>query len=48
MNNIFKWLVVILGGGISLLSCAYMIISMFVMIIYKIYRKVRFHASLYD
>lgn len=48
MGNILLWIVVILGGGLSLILCLYMIISMFVMIIYKIYRKIRYHASLYD
>lgn len=48
MDNILLWIVVILGGGLSFILCLYMIISMFVMIIYKIYRKIRYHASLYD
>lgn len=48
MGNILRWLVVIIGGGFSLLTCLYMIISLFVMIGYKIYRKIRFGASLYD
>ncbi|MBR1599692.1 MAG: hypothetical protein IJ661_12390 [Lachnospiraceae bacterium] len=48
MGNILLWIVVILGGGLSLILCLYMIISMFVMVIYKIYRKIRYHASLYD
>ena len=48
MSNILEWLVVILGGGFSLIICLYMIVSLIVMIAYKIYRKVRFHASLYD
>ncbi len=48
MSNILGWLVVILGGGFSLIICLYMIVSLIVMIAYKIYRKVRFHASLYD
>lgn len=48
MSNILGWLVVIIGGGFSLVVCLYMVISLFVMVAYKIYRKVRFHASLYD
>ena len=45
MSNILGWLVVILGGGFSLIICLYMIVSLIVMIAYKIYRKVRFRAS---
>lgn len=48
MGNIVLWIVVILGGGSSLILCIYMVLSMFVMIIYQIYRKIRYHASLYD
>ena len=48
MSNILGWLVVIIGGGFSLIVCLYMIVSLIAMVGYKIYRKVRFHASLYD
>lgn len=48
MNNILGWLVIIIGGGFSLITCLYMVVSLFTMIFYKIYRKIRFHASLYD
>lgn len=48
MGNILLWIVVIFGGGLSFILCFYMIVSMFVMIIYKIYRKIRYHASMYD
>lgn len=48
MSNILGWIVVILGGGFSLILCLYMVLSLFVMVGYKIYRKIRYHASLYD
>ncbi|MBQ9234549.1 MAG: hypothetical protein IJ167_11035 [Lachnospiraceae bacterium] len=48
MKNFLDWLVVILGGGFSLILCLYILLSLVVMIIYKIYRKIRYHASLYD
>ncbi len=48
MSTILLWIIIILGGGMSLILCLYMIISLIVMIIYKIYRKIRYHASLYD
>ena len=46
--DILLWIVVIIGGGTGLLSCLYIIFSLFGMIGYKIYRKIRYHASLYD
>ncbi|MBQ7707176.1 MAG: hypothetical protein IJT72_05295 [Lachnospiraceae bacterium] len=48
MKNALVWLVVILGGGFSLILCLYILLSLVAMIIYKIYRKIRYHASLYD
>ncbi|MBQ9198817.1 MAG: hypothetical protein IJ141_05220 [Lachnospiraceae bacterium] len=48
MKNFLVWLVVILGGGFSLILCLYILLSLVAMIIYKIYRKIRYHASLYD
>ena len=48
MSDILGWLVVIIGGGFSLIVCLYMVVSLIAMVVYKIYRKVRFHAYLYD
>ena len=48
MKNILVWLLVVLGGGFSFILCLYILLSLVVMIIYKIYRKIRYHASLYD
>ena len=48
MSDILGWLVFIIGGGFSLIVCLYMVVSLIAMVVYKFYRKVRFHASLYD
>ncbi|MCM1181571.1 MAG: hypothetical protein NC347_15055 [Clostridium sp.] len=46
--NLLMWIVVIFGGGIGLLSCFYMVISLFVVIGFKIYRKIKYGYSLYQ
>lgn len=46
--NIGLWLIIIFGGLIGILSTGYMVISLFVVIIQKIYRKIRYHYSLFD
>lgn len=46
--KLLMWIVVIFGGGIGLLSCLYMIVSMFAVIGFKIYRKIRYGMSLYE
>ncbi|MBO5033714.1 MAG: hypothetical protein J6C19_07380 [Lachnospiraceae bacterium] len=46
--NIFLWLLIFIGGAAGALSTLYIIISLFVMIFYKLYRKVKYHASIYD
>ncbi len=48
MDKILLWIVVILCGGLTFILCAYMVLALIGMIIYKIYRKIRYHASLYD
>ncbi len=48
MKKILVYLVVILGGGLSLATCLYILLSLLIMIIYKIYRKIKYHASIYD
>ena len=48
MSDILGWLVVIIGGGFILVVCLYMVVSLIAMVVFKVYRKVRFHASLYD
>lgn len=46
--DILLWIVIIIGGGAGLLSCLYIVVSLFGTIIYKIYRKLKYHMSLYD
>lgn len=46
--DILIWIVIIIGGGTGLLSSLYIVVSMLAMIGYKIYRKFKYHASLYD
>lgn len=42
------WIVVIFGGGIGLLSTLYIVLSLFAMIGFKIYRKIKYGMSLYE
>lgn len=46
--NIGLMLLVIIGGIVGVLSTGYMVISLVWVIMYKIYRKIRYNASLYD
>ena len=46
--KILLWILVIFGGGVGFLSTLYIVVSLFVMIGFKIYRKARYGMSLYD
>lgn len=46
--NIGLLILVIIGGAIGVLSTGYMVISLVWVVMYKIYRKIRYNASLYD
>ncbi|RZT00527.1 hypothetical protein [Cuneatibacter caecimuris] len=46
--NIAIWIVTIVGGLAGLLSTLYLTVSLFVVLGQKIYRKIKFHASMYD
>ena len=46
--NIVLWILVFIGGATGALSTVYIIISLFAVLFYKIYRKVKYHASMYD
>lgn len=46
--NILLWIVIIIGGGTGLFSCLYIMVSLFAMIVYKFYRKIKYHASFYE
>lgn len=46
--KILMWLLVIFGGGVGLFSTLYIVVSLFAVIGYKIYRKMKYGMSLYD
>lgn len=46
--NILLWILVFIGGAVGALSTLYIVISLFAMIFYKLYRKFRHHIPLYD
>ena len=46
--NIGLWILIFIGGATGALSTIYIIISLFAVLFYKIYRKVKYHASIFD
>ena len=46
--NIFIWIMIILGGGVGILSCAYLVLAMPVLLVWKIGRMVKYHIGLFD
>lgn len=48
MMNILLWILIVIGGAVGAFSTLYIVVSLFAMIIYKIYRKIKYHASIYD
>lgn len=46
--NIGIWMITIVGGVIGALSTAYCFFSMPVVIVWKLYRRVRFGVSVFD
>jgi len=46
--NIFLWILVLIGGAAGAFSTLYIVVSLFAVIFYKIYRKAKYHVSLYD
>ncbi|MDE7267775.1 MAG: hypothetical protein K2N89_09965 [Lachnospiraceae bacterium] len=46
--NIVLWILIFIGGATGALSAVYIMISLFAMIFFKLYRKVKYHISLYD
>lgn len=46
--NIGLLILIIFGGSVGALSTAYIIVSLFATLIYKIMRKVKYHTSLFD
>lgn len=45
--NILTWVVIIVGGGVGIISTLYMVLSIPAVIVWKIYRKIRYRKSLY-
>ena len=45
--DILMWIVIIVGGGVGIISTLYMVLSIPAVIVWKIYRKIRFKKSLY-
>lgn len=46
--NILMWILIFIGGATGALSTLYIIVSLFAVLFYKIYRTIKYHASLYD
>lgn len=42
------WLMVIVGGAAGLFSTLYIVVAIFAVFFYKLYRKIRYHMSFYD
>lgn len=46
--NIIVWIMIFIGGLTGILSCLYLVVAMPVLIVWKMYRRIRYHISLYD
>lgn len=46
--NIITWIMIIVGGLTGILSCLYLVAAMPILIVWKIYRKIRYHIAIYD
>lgn len=46
--KLLMWLLIIFGGGIGLFSTLYIVVSLFGVIGFKIFRKIKYGMSLYD
>ena len=46
--NIVTWIFLIFGGGIGFLATVYLTFSLPVVLIWKIYRSIRYRISLFD
>lgn len=46
--NILMWILIFIGGATGALSTLYIVMSLFAVLFYKVYRKMKYHASLYD
>lgn len=48
MLKIIMFLVAFVGGGVGLLSTLYIVVSLFGMIAFKIYRRIKYGISLFN
>lgn len=48
MSDIIMWIIIIVGGLVGVISTLYMVLSIPVIIVWKIYRKIRFGYKLCD
>ncbi|MGN0495686.1 MAG: hypothetical protein ACI4GW_05630 [Lachnospiraceae bacterium] len=46
--KLLMWLLIIFGGGVGLFSTLYIVVSLFGVIGFKIFRKIKYGMSLYD
>lgn len=46
--KILMWLLIIFGGGVGLFSTLYIVVSLFAVIGFKIFRKIKYGMSFYD
>lgn len=45
--DFLMWIVIIVGGGVGIISTLYMVLSIPAVIVWKIYRKIAYGKSLY-
>ncbi len=48
MMNVIVWIMIIVGGAAGLLSTLYLVLMMPILLVWKIYRKVKYHIPLYE
>ena len=46
--QILIWVMMIVGGAAGLLSTAYLVLAMPISLVWKIFRKVRYHIAICD
>ena len=48
LGTIFLNVVIFIGGAWGVLSCLYMVLSLIAVLVYKVFRRIRFGISLFD
>lgn len=46
--SIGMWIITIIGGAAGILSTLYIVVSILAVLVYKVYRKAKYHISLYN